>query len=197
MAINWDKSLFNATCFILPADTRTLHNASSCLAIIPKELDTPKLKEIRDFFDKSNIRPVNPIGLYSLKPEYKTYRVLLRNTKDTIDRAIDEIYFSMSEATYNVAEQCNQRVVTEKKQSTPYSYTLEPKGVEDMGAEICDTNISLLKRARDVSEDLLEERDKIDTQKVRDIMIDKWRNTYAWDLDKNELSDEEIYEMIR
>jgi len=199
--IDWDKLLTESYCFDLDSDFRNLRHAAGCVAIIPKQLDTPALRKIRNFFDKNGIYPIQLLhSEYAMNHMTPAKEFIPqkgefpKEQEDKLHRVKMAIVWNLNDAIYNAARECMQKVRTKK---VPYGdsdscHTTEPAEIVNWPdtTPICNCNFPLLREAQLISDELNAEN--WDTRRMvgsmRKIYSRNWVRNTAWDLDKDELN---------
>ena len=199
---DWNKLLFESKCYDIDSDFRSLRHAAGCLAVIPREIRTPALTKLRQFFEKTQIYPRYLLHTDLIQNSY-SFRNLVVGGRDSLEKPLepDEIlhrikwalYYHLNDAVYNIAVDCNQRVIMGKKydKGTTSAWTNYPSDVKNRpdSTEICKSNFPLLKKAYELAGELQDERwnTKEMVKKMEGFVNRKWIKEHAWDLNQNEL----------
>ena len=173
--INWDEIITTSYCIDLNSEMRNLRQAAGCVAIIPKELDTPVLRKIRTFLSRNGIPPEQLLHDEYILKHLTPARSLIPTTQTEnqekakrLQKVKTILYRSLHDSIYTTTEHCNQKLSMKKNyfDSSHTSYRYEPDTITNMPDRqpICTANLPLLKQAQALSDEL--NRENWDTTNI-------------------------------
>jgi len=197
--INWNKYLGQYPCYEVDSDFRSFNDVAGCLALIPKQIDTPALKEVRSFLEKYNRVPRYHGSNFEHNEAHISLKELLKGkdktyghstTGDLLDDVKHRMVWGLQDSALNLLQACNQNIKWKKIQLNEYSYRDEWDDIiNGVGEPLCQVSKEMLMEARDISDRLKAEKWDLPsmTYSIKDHVAQNWIKQNAWDLSLDEL----------
>lgn len=194
--VDWNVELDkNHSCYKTMYGQASIDNVANCLSIMPQELDTPVLQEIRDVVAEYGGRPAyfgeeferigDPIKLKHLiagketnygfnKPDYELGSVKSR------------IRWGMNDFPYILIGDCNQKM---ERKGYP-QLTETGRIINREGSQMCHVVPEIMLKMRELGRKLEDEDWDMDeiSSKIKEISQKNWIEQNAWDLSPEELN---------
>lgn len=201
--IDWKKELGKNSCYKNLYKGTTLDDVANCLSIIPEEIDTPVLIEIRKIVSDYGghttypgnelVEVAEPIKLKHLvvgRPlPWRTDK--LDPPEDVLSDVKGRIRWAMNDAPYDILRTCNQRFEWKDNKQTN-------RIVNADGMQPCSVLDDAIIKMRELGDMLSEENwdFKKMVSNIRELSHKTWISQNAWDLTKDELSKIDIDEKL-
>ena len=207
--MEWNKYLGQYPCYEADSDFRTLDDVAGCLALIPQQLDTPVLKEIRVFLEKYNRKPKYHGSNFEQNDEHIKLKDLLmgkihapgksyeyfNDSEEVLKSIKNRIRWGLKDAPINLVLGCNQKIQWTK---IPINETMyrEDYGdiIDGVGTPLCHVEKEMLLTADALSDALNKEQWDVHamTYSLKAQVHQNWIKENAWDFTKDELTSLDI-----
>ena len=164
--VDWNKYIGQYPCYEIDSDFRTFNDVAGCLALIPQQLDTPVLKEVRSFLEKYDRKP----KYHGSKFEHNEDNIRLKDLilgktrtfghsepKDQLYSVKSRIHWGLLDSPINLIMGCNQDIKWKKMPLTEYSYKWEMESIISDDNTLCSVNEEMFFKARELGEALSRE----------------------------------------
>ena len=205
--IDWKKELGKNSCYKNFYGYSDISDIPNCLSIIPEEIDTPILKEIREKIEECGGRPSYPgMEIDRIGDAIKMKKLVIgkktdygsANPEDILRYVKSRIRWMVNDFPWHLIQQCNQRIEIEPiPGGTEYQTRETGNIVNNEGKQLCQVSNDIL-WFRDIGRELeKEEWDyKAMSGKIKDLAHKNWVEQNAWDLTQDELKDVDIDERL-
>jgi len=205
--IDWDAKLGVYACYKTLYGYASIDDVANCLSIIPRELDTPVLKEIRNIVEEYGGTPEypgeeldkigDPIKLKNLvigKDKSWGTHELLYTPEEQLLNVKSRIRWGMNDFPYHLISECNQKL---EREGHPVS-TETGRIVNRDGSQPCHVVPEVMFKMRELGRELEKEDwdEKEMASQIKGLSHQKWIEQNAWDLTDIELKDIDINDKL-
>jgi hypothetical protein len=202
--MDWNKYIGQYPCYAVDGDFRSFNDVAACIGLIPKQIDTPVMKEIRLFLEDYDRKPTYHGSDFENNEEHIRLKDLLKgqqrkyghyDTGELLERVKSRMSNYLESSAINLVVGCNQDIVWKQVALENGLVRHEWDDIKDSsGKPLCKVSKELVMRARDLSDAIGAEKWDIPamTYSLKEHIFQNWIKENAWDFTADEIKSLDI-----